>query len=397
MTSMNNLSQLNKIYCRLSSKVQSIGLVLRWMFRKLKGALLRIRPSVWILSGHELRSGQAISVAYSGEEPHLHYWARLIFGAGFNVSYSGKRWVGHKDWGNRGGFLNADISVECMSLRQFKSVQGRPGFLIPSLVRGDMDFSMIDFRKKNLSNDRRKVRKNAFSFEVVTGWNQIERFYKEMYLPYVLDNYGEESCLNTYEGFLWDIENKKLLLISKGGECVAGELFYFKGRHVEVMELAVKPGRPELIKEGAIQALYYFRYLYFKDKPELRIDLMGARPFFNDGVLLFKKKWGYRLTGLLTDTVMWLRIHDDTPAVRSFLINYPFIALEDEKLVGQVFLDEPMDIQDAVIQLRRYLWPGVSKVRGYYFSETEGGPVASSDDGLVEVRPAKDIFAKSRI
>jgi hypothetical protein len=153
------------------------------------------------------------------------------------------------------------------------------------------------------------------------------------------------------------------------------------------MELAVKPDRPDLIKAGAIQAIYYFRYRYLKDKPDLRIDLLGARAFYNDGLLLFKKKWGYRLTGLLTKTVMCLRVHGDTPAVRSFLINNPFIALEDGKLVGQFFLDEPVDIQDALIQLRRYLWPGVARVLGHYFSSTEGRPVACSEDGLVEVRP----------
>jgi hypothetical protein len=148
-----------------------------------------------------------------------------------------------------------------------------------------------------------------------------------------------------------------------------------------------------LIKEGAIQAIYYFTYFYFKDKPDLRIDLMGSRAFYSDGVMWFKKKWGYRLTGLLMETVMCLRLHGDTPAVRSFLINNPFIALEDDKLVGQVFLDEPVDMQDAVIQLKLYLWPGIARVRGHYFSSAKGGPAVCSDDGLVEMRPAMKTYA----
>lgn len=355
-----------------------------------------MQAGVWTLSGQELRSGQSITVAYSGEEPLKQYWARVMFGSGLMVSYAGKRCKVQKDWLISAGSSKADISVECVSLREIKGGQGRPGFLIPAWVRGDMDFSLIDFTTKSMKNDIRKIRKNAYSFEVATGRDMIERFYKDMYVPFARGHYGEESCLTDYEGFLRDVDNKRLLLIKRDGECVAGELFYLKGRHVEVMELAVKPGRPDLIKEGAIHALYYFRYLYFKDKPDLRIDIMGTRAFYNDGVMSYKRKWGYRLTGLLTETVLRLRLHGDTPAVRSFLINNPFIALEDDKLVGQVFLDEPVDIQDAVIQLKRYLWPGIAKVRGHYFSSAKDGPAACSDDGLVEVRPVMKMYAKKQ-
>ena len=123
---------------------------------------------------------------------------------------------------------------------------------------------------------------------------------------------------------------------------------------------------------------------------------MGTRAFYNDGVMSYKRQWGYRLTDLLTETVLRLRLHADTPAVRSFLINNPFIALEDDKLVGQVFLDEPVNIQDAVIQLKRYLWPGIAKVRGHYFLSAKDGPAASSDDGLVEVRPVMKMYAKKQ-
>jgi hypothetical protein len=242
MESMNNRNKLKEIYRRQPAWVKAIGGALRWPYWRLKGALSRMRAGVWILTGQELRSGQSISLAYSGEEPLMHYWARMMFCSGFKVSYAGKRWVRKKDWVISAGPSKADMSVECVSLQKVKSGQGRPGFLIPVLLRGDMDFSLIDFTNKILKGYIRRVRKNAFSFEVVAGRDLIERFYKDMYVPFARGQYGEECFLTSYEDFLRDDDNKRLLLIKKDGECVAGVLLYLNGRHVEVMELAVKPG-----------------------------------------------------------------------------------------------------------------------------------------------------------
>jgi hypothetical protein len=73
--------------------------------------------------------------------------------------------------------------------------------------------------------------------------------------------------------------------------------------------------------------------------------------------------------------------------MRSFLIHHPFITVEEGKLVGQVFMEEPADGATALQRLRRYLWPGISKVRGHVFSPAENRERAAlrSEDGALEL------------
>ena len=63
-----------------------------------------------------------------------------------------------------------------------------------------------------------------------------------------------------------------------------------------------------------------------------------SKPFLDDGVLQFKRKWAQ----VITDSRFWgtgLVISSLTPAVKSFLRRNPFIFKHDELLYAAVFVD----------------------------------------------------------
>ena len=146
-----------------------------------------------------------------------------------------------------------------------------------------------------------------------------------------------------------------------------------------------------MVKAGALQALYYFLFIHLKDKEYKRIFVGGSRPFFGDGTLTFKKKWGLRLTHCKHNTIRIYPLRD-TPSVRMFLINNPCIALDGEDLVGVMFADQIGEMTQKDIKTR-YLWPGLKRVIVYCFDDSRHVAGAdSTEEGNVVIRQAKELF-----
>jgi len=59
--------------------------------------------------------------------------------------------------------------------------------------------------------------------------------------------------------------------------------------------MGVRDGDRELVKRGAISALYYHCALWAKEQGYRSIDFGHTRPFLRDGLLVSKKRWGMRM------------------------------------------------------------------------------------------------------
>jgi hypothetical protein len=386
-TEMNMLRKLKVIYHRQPPWAKKLVAWTLWPYRALMKLEARHFQMVWLLSGQETHSDLPITLAYGGSESTRHYLARLMFKTAPELTYLGKYWVRPKAGALALVLAQADLSVVAISKNELTRGPDFRGFVLPVWLRGDMDLSLVNLKNRGLMSDLSRIRRHNFSYDVGGGRDIIIKFYEDMYAPFVKIQYGEECCPTSLTDFLKDIDHKKLLMVRKDGEWVAGELWDFRGNHVILMELGVRPDRPDLVKAGVIQAIYYFRYQYFKDKPDLRIDLMGARPFYDDGLIYFKKRWGYRPTGWMALGGMGLRILRDTESVRSFLHHHPFIAVEAGKLAGHVFMEKPTDQVEALVRLRRHLWPGLANVHGHYFASAKEKEAIRDSDGAVDLGP----------
>jgi hypothetical protein len=384
---MNLLIKLQEIYRRQPPWARKLVVPLRRSYRALRKLEARHFQTVWFLSGLETYSDLPITLAYGGSEPTRHYLARLMFKSAPVQVCQGKYRIRSAGGASSSVQVQADLSAEVVSQNALQRGHGFRGFVLPVWLRGDMDLSLVDFKGSGLKSDLSRIRRNRFTFAVGGGRDLITQFYENMYAPFIKMQYAEECCMSYLGEFLNDIDNKKLLMIQKDGEWVAGELWDFRGNHVILMELGIRLDRLDLVQEGVIQAIYFFRYQYFMNKPDVRIDLMGARPFYDDGLIYFKKRWGYRPTGTMALGGLGLRIQRDTESVRSFLRHHPFIAIEGGQLVGHVFMDKPTDMGEALSRLRRYAWPGLAGVRGHYFAAAGETESVRDSDGAMDLSP----------
>jgi hypothetical protein len=255
-------------------------------------------------------------------------------------------------------------------------------------------FSLIDFNGRSLKNDIKRILKNAFTFEVTRDMDKLKYFYNEIYVPYAKERHGDELVVEDFEDWVKVPENAEVLFVKDDKVYVAGGGYYYENGNIILNFAGVNPIDGKLLNSGGIQAIYYFLFLHLKDKGIKRIFLGGVRPFFRDGLLVFKKKWGFRFTHCLPEKNM-IRVYllRDNPWVKDFLISNPCIAMEGKELVGMVFNAKEGELtKDEADEYAGYLWPGLKKVVLYRFGDSGSGENKSTLDLRFIVRPAKLLF-----
>ena len=112
--------------------------------------------------------------------------------------------------------------------------------------------------------------------------------------------------------------------------------------------------------------MYYFFIILAQDRKAKRIDFGGTRPFFNDGLFQYKKKWGTIIEPYsLVPEVFGLKILNNSEPMKQFLIDNPFIGItEKNEMAGFVFIGED-EVSDKEKELyeKRFNVPGIHELR----------------------------------
>ena len=71
---------------------------------------------------------------------------------------------------------------------------------------------------------------------------------------------------------------------------------------------------------------YYHAILWAKEKGHTQLDFGHCGPFLNDGILLYKKRWGMRMKRSRTKhRMLFLSVHRLNPYLETFLTNNPLV------------------------------------------------------------------------
>ena len=219
----------------------------------------------------------------------------------------------------------------------------------------------------------RKIRKNGLIYDTTTDPQELERFYWNMYVPYAQQEFGGKAIYMSYVEFRAGLKNPELLRVHKDGQVVAGMIIlHHENDRPQWWILGMQNGDRELMKQGAMAALYLYGIEHLTERGYSRALLGGARPFLVDGVLQYKRKWGARLLAGDDGDPHWLTVTvvESTKGVRDFLEACPLIGEDEHGLVGQVFFDGA-DFGEG--ERIRAMW----RARAIYFSmNTEASPKA---------------------
>lgn len=300
-----------------------------------------VRFPVWVISGTVSGSQDELTVFYGGPEAGRIYLIKQMLGDNPNVIYLGKKWF----WNVKKTSCKYSCAIEITPIMKTWSrlVAMLGGIYIPCWVEGEIDFvsQLPKYRKgKSVRGDMRRIRKNNLGYEVTRKAADLDLFYHEMYLPLMNKSHGEGALLMGYDKMMERVDSGKceLLFIKHGGERIAGVLIRYQNGMPRAWSVGIRDANRQYLRIGAIAATYYFTFQYLKDQGYQRVNEGLSRPFLNDGVLQYKKKWGVNLIGTSADGFI-LKLRLPSEALFHLLINSPFLMLGRDGLEAVIFAD----------------------------------------------------------
>jgi hypothetical protein len=143
--------------------------------------------------------------------------------------------------------------------------------------------------------ERRRERKKVLQFQpfLSTDPENLEFFYEKMYLPYIQKRHNDAIILKKV--FLQqDLKkNGELLFVKKDGLISAGSFCNQTGETYSMLILGLIDEK--YADEGAVAALFYYGINRALEKKARFFDFGLSKPFIDDGVCIYKRKWGGRI------------------------------------------------------------------------------------------------------
>lgn len=254
-----------------------------------------------------------------------------------------------------------------------------------------------NFSKEAKTEDFRKIRKYGFTYEITTDAEAIEVFYDQMYRPYIAHRFGDLASIEPRWKILHFAREGKLLQIKRDDCVVAAAVLYGCDKCMHFLWTGTREEPKSPLGRGAFSALYYYSILHAFERGCDTVDFEGTRPFLNDGVFLFKRKWGsYVCDGWSLDTFLF-RPQKFVPAVVSFFVHNPLVIRKGNVLVGKVLFDnegQECTSKDLEVLVKRYGGGGLKRLEiastgGYRQDAREYAQSSSHEMHLVDLSRAE--------
>jgi hypothetical protein len=147
-------------------------------------------------------------------------------------------------------------------------------------------------------------------------------------------------------------KNSKLLLVKLNGEYVYGGIFSCTKNKIIASFSGIMDGYLKYLKQGLGAASYYFLILWAKENGFDLLNFGNSKPFLNDGLLRYKRKWGMSIKKAESNYpgIFSFKIINNCESIQSFLTNNPLITLENNHLKGIFFLNDKHRIASEDLQ-----------------------------------------------
>jgi hypothetical protein len=186
--------------------------------------------------------------------------------------------------------LPLSLEKEFGTLCDFKTQEWVRQFL-PLSSSADVTNERLD---RKLRETGRKVRKEGFYCKISNDLHDFDTFYYDMYMPTAQKQFGDLANVEPYEELkcLFLNDSGLLLFVMENGSPVGGSLRFFQDKALVGYRLGVLHGDHDYVKRGAQSAIYYFGIRFALEHSCDLVDMLGSRPFLEDGVYRHKREWG---------------------------------------------------------------------------------------------------------
>jgi len=219
--------------------------------------------------------------------------------------------------------------------------------------------------KKSTKDDIRKIKKYGFTYEFTSDPKKFELFYQNIYLPFILDRHGKQVLPEAidYLEIKTMFEKGRLLLVKENREIISGFVIYSQSKTAVFMYAGVKL-EPDYLTKSAGSALYYFFINWAKKQGFKVLKFGGARPFLEDGLFRYKRKWG--MTAKISSTIYGVlgfkSSEGNVEKAMKFIENNPLMYIEQDELKAMIFMPKITSVETIQKIWKKYYTPGLSEL-----------------------------------
>jgi predicted N-acyltransferase len=168
-------------------------------------------------------------------------------------------------------------------------------------------WEMVTRRMKSQEMNIRRVRRSGYTFEIGASDADFHFFYERMHQPLISGRHSGYGRVDTEANLYRIFKNGNLIFIlDSSGKRVAGGLNLVKGNAIMGVANGLLDGDEELLKTGALSALYYYILKWCNENHIRRFDLGEVRPFENNGLYQYKRRWGFMAIEEIWNTREWI-------------------------------------------------------------------------------------------
>ena len=217
---------------------------------------------------------------------------------------------------------------------------------------------------RKLRETGRRIKKEGFDCRISTDLDDFDSFYYDMYMPTAQKQFGDLANIEPYEELKSTFLNDRgiLIFVTENGSPVAGSLRLFQDKALVGYRLGVLHGDQDYIKRGAESAIHYFTIRFAFENSRDLVDMLGSRPFLEDGVYRHKREWGAEVShyGALKTWVFFFILDHGDKTSRLFEMN-PLIIETKQGLMGLLgMIDKAVLSPEKKKELiKKYYAPGL--------------------------------------
>jgi hypothetical protein len=266
--------------------------------------------------------------------------------------------------------LEKDVVIINVNKVLFRHLRAEGYLRIPDCVKSVLMLpGTFEEVKGNLRGSAlRKVRQvsaKEYTCAVLHEEPALQHFYHEMYVPYLRKRFGGLADIDSYYKARRIFRTGFLVAVRKGNDYLSGAICRIREDAFIFELVGIEKGDLPLLREGALDALYYYCILLAIEKKCAMINFGLSRPFLNDGLVIYKRKWGTVLTRNRKQyREIGIRFNGSRRSGYHYLLrNYP-VFLDNKSLCALVTADgaEPVDMSDMRYMINMYCHPGLERL-----------------------------------
>jgi hypothetical protein len=314
--------------------------------------------------------GHPLTVLFIGKEKQLDFLKRFTGSGICTISRDSGLFFWKIDSYLKKTDTKADMTVIRLNKILYSFVNPEGFLCMPDAVQSRLYLNgsfeaVIKKFHESAARKCRNVSRAGYTVEISRDVATLKHFYHEMYAPYLKNRFKELAVIDSYYKVSRIFRTGFLLIVRKGNRYLSGVVCRIKQDTFIFELIGIERGSFQCVKEGALDALYYYSILEALKRRCRIIDFGNSNPFLNDGLLLYKRKWG---TVLMPDLKqvreLGVKIHGKKNGSCDFIRDHYPIFFYKKRLAGLIVKDDtkPLSLREMKHIENAYSTPGLSNL-----------------------------------